>query len=46
MQIAKLTTSMEIQSDISIEYAAFSNALSLIPHMLHEIEESLVDTYI
>ncbi len=42
MQIAKLTTSMEIQSDISIEYAAFSNALSLIPHMLHEIEESLL----
>jgi len=33
---------MEIQSDISIEYAAFSNALSLIPHMLHEIEESLL----
>jgi hypothetical protein len=42
MQLAKLTTSMEIQSDISIEYAAFSNALSLIPHMLHEIEESLL----
>jgi hypothetical protein len=33
---------MEIQSDISIEYAAFSNALSLIPHMLHEIKESLL----
>jgi len=33
---------MEIQSDIYIEYAAFSNALSLIPHMLHEIEESLL----
>jgi hypothetical protein len=42
MQIAQLTASMEIQSDISIEYAAFSNALSLIPHMLHEIEESLL----
>ena len=40
MQLAKLTTSMEIQSDISIEYAAFSNALSLIPHMLHEIEKA------
>jgi hypothetical protein len=42
MQIAQLTASMEIQSDISIEYAAFSNALSLIPHMLNEIEESLL----
>ena len=42
MQIAQLTASMEIQSDISIEYAAFANALSLIPHMLHEIEESLL----
>ncbi len=42
MQIAQLTASMEIQSDKSIEYAAFSNALSLIPHMLHEIEESLL----
>ena len=29
MQIAQLTASMEIQSDISIEYAAFSNALTL-----------------
>ncbi len=42
MQIAQLTASMEIQSDIAIEYAAFSNALNLIPHMLHEIEESLL----
>jgi hypothetical protein len=42
MQIAQLTASMEIQSDISIEYAAFSTALNLIPHMLHEIEESLL----
>jgi hypothetical protein len=42
MQLAQLTASMEIQSDISIEYAAFSNALSLIPHMLKEIEESLL----
>ncbi len=44
MQIAQLTASMEIQSDISIEYAAFSNALNLIPHMLHEIEELKLQT--
>jgi hypothetical protein len=31
MQIAQLTASMEIQSDISIEYAAFSNALKSDP---------------
>jgi hypothetical protein len=39
MQLAQLTTSMEIQSDISIEFSTFTNALALIPHMLSEIEE-------
>jgi hypothetical protein len=42
MQLAQLTTSMEIQSDISIEFSTFTNALTLIPHMLNEIEECLL----
>ena len=42
MQLSQLTTTIEIQSDIAIEYSAFSNTLMLIPHMLEEIQESIL----
>src|SRR5450830_827709 len=42
IRLAHINASMEILSDISLEYSAFGYMLMLVPQMLQEIEESLL----